>query len=101
MSSDPVAADTVGFVYYRRGLHEAALEQFRYALELNANHRNHLEPTLHYHLGLTLDALDRDDEATAAFREALAIDADFPYADDARRRVEAAGRPVAKAPRPS
>jgi hypothetical protein len=45
--------------------------------------------------------LDRDDEAVASYRKALEIDANFPYADDARRRLEAAGYPVANAPRPS
>jgi tetratricopeptide (TPR) repeat protein len=101
MSTDPNAADTVGYVYYRRGLHEAALQQFHYALELNRDRRNHLEPTLHYHLGLALDALERGDEATASFRRALQLDSNFPDAEDARRRIEAKGQTSPAAPRPS
>jgi tetratricopeptide (TPR) repeat protein len=53
---------------------------------------------LNYHIGLALAALDRNDEAADAFREALAIDPNFLRADDARRRIEAAARPVTAAP---
>jgi tetratricopeptide (TPR) repeat protein len=91
--SDPSAADTIGYVYLRKGLHEAALQQFQFAIELNGGRRSEVAPKLHYHLGLTLDALSRDDEAAAAFEKALALDANFPDADDARKRLERAGRP--------
>ena len=90
MSEDPGAADTLGYVYFQKGLHEAALEQFLSALELSREQPNNRAPTLHYHLGLTLDALNRNEEATDAYRKALGLDADFPEADDARRRLEPA-----------
>jgi tetratricopeptide (TPR) repeat protein len=92
MSTNPDAADTVGYVYLRKGLNEAAMQQFRHALELNGEQRSVLTPTLHYHLGLSLDALDRSEEAADAFEKALALDANFPGADDARRRLERAKR---------
>jgi tetratricopeptide (TPR) repeat protein len=91
--SDPAAADTIGYVYLRKGLHEAALQQFQFAIELNGGRPTEIAPKLHYHMGLTLDALSRDDEAAAAFEKALALDADFPDADDARKRLGRAGRP--------
>jgi tetratricopeptide (TPR) repeat protein len=47
---------------------------------------------LHYHLGLTLHAMDRNQEAVAAFEKALALDSDFPEAVDARRQLEEARR---------
>jgi tetratricopeptide (TPR) repeat protein len=86
-------ADTVGYVYYRKGQPEAALEQFEHAVELNRHKRNQLDPTLHYHLGLALHALDREADAQEAFRRALELDANFRDADDARRRVATAPRP--------
>ncbi len=98
MTSDVSAADTVGFVYLRKGQNEAALTQFRRAIELNKDRPSTLEPMLNYHIGLALAALDRNDEAADAFREALAIDPNFLRADDARRRIEAAARPVTAAP---
>jgi tetratricopeptide (TPR) repeat protein len=101
MSADPDAAHAVGYVYFRKGLYEAALQQFLRALELNEERSSGLEPTLRYHLGLTLDALNRNEEAVDAFEKALAIDSDFPDAADARRRLEAGRRPSAAAPSPS
>lgn len=99
--TDPNAAHTVGLVYLRKGFHEAALQQFLRALELNERRPSGIEPTLRYHLGLTLDALHRSTEAADAFEKALAIDSDFPDAADARRRLEATRRPSAAAASPS
>ena len=84
----PDAADTLGFVYLHQGLHEEALDQFRHALKLNDEQPSNVAPTLHYHLGLTLYALKRNDEAVAAFETALALDSDFPEASNARREIE-------------
>jgi tetratricopeptide (TPR) repeat protein len=93
MRSDPTTADTMGYVFLRKGLHEAALQQFLYAIELNGGQASAVAPKLHYHMGLTLDALSRSDEATEAFERALALDSNFPGAEDARKRVEQATRP--------
>ena len=100
-SSDPNAADTVGYVYYRKGLHEAALQQFRYAIDLSGKKLDRLVPTLHYHLGLTLHALGRDAEAADAFETALGIDADFRDAEDARRLLDVTRARDASRPSPS
>jgi tetratricopeptide (TPR) repeat protein len=95
-STDPRTADTLGFIYLRKGLHEAALNQFQFGLEMNGDRPGILAPMLHYHLGLTLRAMDRNAEAAAAFERALALDADFPEAVDARRLLEESRRrPVA------
>lgn len=89
LSSDQRTADTVGYVYYRKGLHEAALQQFRYAIELAGESPGEVPGTLHYHLGLTLQALGREEQAAQAFEQALAAESDFPKADDARRQLRA------------
>jgi tetratricopeptide (TPR) repeat protein len=93
LRSDPAAADTLGYVYLRKGLHEAALQQFLYGIELNDDLSGTTASSLHYHKGLTLDALSRSNEAAEAFEKALALDANFPEADDARERLGRSGRP--------
>lgn len=90
LPDNPSAADTVGYVYLRKGHLEAALQQFRYAIELANGQLGQAPPTLHYHLGLTLAALERNEEAAKAFEKALSIDPDFSGADDARQRLQAA-----------
>ncbi len=86
----PEAMDTVGYVYFRRGHHEAALGQLRRAIELAEAQRGEAPASFHYHLGLSLSALDRNAEAAAAFERALALDSGFAGAVDARRQLEAA-----------
>jgi tetratricopeptide (TPR) repeat protein len=93
---DPAVADTVGFVYYNMERYDAAVQQFRYSLEL-AEEMGGSIPTVSYHLGLALRALGRDEEALAAFEKALAGDADFAEAEDARLQIEAVKGSTAEA----
>jgi tetratricopeptide (TPR) repeat protein len=83
----PEAADTLGFVYLKRGLLEPALQQFRYAIEL-AEREQSLRAVYPYHLGLALARLGQEEAAAAAFQRALAIDADFQDAAVELRRLD-------------
>jgi len=86
-------ADTLGYVYLKKGLYDPALQQFEYALELaqrDADDAAVERPEYHYHVGLALQALGRTGEAAPAFERALALDGQFAGADDARRQLEAA-----------
>jgi tetratricopeptide (TPR) repeat protein len=95
------AADTVGYVYYQKNLYAAALQQFRYAIELSRNGTDgRVDPGYHYHMGLTLYAMGRKEQAARAMQMSLDIDANFAEADDARRILEAVG-PQPNAARPS
>ncbi|MEE8475304.1 MAG: tetratricopeptide repeat protein, partial [Myxococcota bacterium] len=90
LDDSPGAADTVGYVYYRKGLYAAALQQFRFAVELQRNgSEDASEPDIHYHLGLTLYAMGRNRQAEQALQTALGLDSEFAGADDARRLLEA------------
>ena len=45
-------------------------------------------PSLYFHMGMALQALDRREEADRALRKALAISSSFPEAENARRALE-------------
>lgn len=92
LPEQPEAIDTVGYVYFRKGHLEAALHQLRRAIALAEAQRGEAPPTFHYHVGLTLSALERNAEAAVAFERALALDSKFAGAVDARRQLEAARR---------
>ena len=94
----PAVADTVGFVYLQANRQDAALQQFRYALELARNQSGPESPIVHYHLGLSLMAGGRKQEAADAFQHALDLNPTFPGSADARRLLEEARRAPA-APR--
>jgi tetratricopeptide (TPR) repeat protein len=77
-------ADTLGFVYMRRNLAEAALVQFDAALDLSEP-ESPAWATAQYHRGLALRELGRQEEAVTAVEQALASGADFPESKDAHR----------------
>jgi tetratricopeptide (TPR) repeat protein len=93
------ASDALGYAYLRSGQKQAALRELNRALALEPAPASRLEPTLHYHLALVLQALERNGEAAQSFQTALELDANFPDAEDARRRLQeleaAAGPPAA------
>jgi len=89
----PEVADTLGYVYLKKGLNDPALQQFKYALEIAQRSTDDAipeRPEYHYHMGLALQALGRNPEAVSSFERALALDTKFGEADDARRQLEAA-----------
>lgn len=81
-------ADTLGFVYLKRGLPEAALSQLENALQL-AQPGSPEWATAEYHRGLALQALKRPAEARTAFQKALAHE--FPEAAAARAALQSLG----------
>ncbi len=101
MGGSANAADTVGYVYYRKRLYAAALQQFRYAIELSGNETGGREdPGYHYHMGLTLYAMGRNEQAARSMERSLEIDSEFTEAADARRILEAVS-PETNVARPS
>lgn len=63
---DPRVADTLGYVYLKKGMPDNALGQFQLASEKLSD-----EPTVLYHLALALADLKRDTEAVNVLRKAL------------------------------
>jgi tetratricopeptide (TPR) repeat protein len=82
MPDSPAVADTLGWVYYRRGLNEPAVVEFREAIARVKDSGRPVPADFHYHLGLALQGLDRTDEARAELERALAVD---PEHEGARR----------------
>jgi tetratricopeptide (TPR) repeat protein len=93
----PEVADTLGFVYLQKGLNDAAIDRFRFAIELAAK-GTQPSPSIQYHLGLALAAAGRSQEAVEAFEKALAAGATFPEADAARNELERARAAGSSAP---
>ncbi len=89
LANNPDSADTLGLVYLRKGLHSAALQQFRTALDL-AKDKKSENPTYYLHLGQALRGSGDERGAAQAFEKALGMGQDFPGADTARRELEAA-----------
>jgi tetratricopeptide (TPR) repeat protein len=81
---NPLVRDTLGWVYFRLDRLEDAEREILAAVELGAR-----DPVVFEHLGDTLQALGRSDEAIEAWSQALTLDPGF---DSSRNRIEDARR---------
>ena len=79
VTDDPNVMDTLGLVYYKKGLYESAISEFKGSLEQLAGNA-----TVNYHLGLALHANGDVDKARKFFEKALEISQEFKGADEAR-----------------
>jgi len=79
----------LGCLHAERGEPQAALEAFDVALDVHAEY-----PDAHLHKAEILQQLGRIDKAIEHWQTYLKFDTRGPWADNARRRLEAAGVPV-------
>jgi tetratricopeptide (TPR) repeat protein len=85
--------DTLGWVYYKKGLYGPATEQLRKAVNVDetAARRNNgtPSPTYHYHLGAALAAKGEKAAARREIESALKLSekTSFPEADEARKAL--------------
>jgi tetratricopeptide (TPR) repeat protein len=85
--------DTLGWVYYKKGLTASAVEQLQKAVAMDVAAANKAKvspsPTYRYHLGMALKAKGDNEGAKRELAVALRL-ADkvpFPYADEARQAL--------------
>ena len=64
MPDSPAAADTLGWVYYQKGVYRPAIDMLREALKLGEKNKAPDNPNIHYHLGMAY-AEDRSTRARA------------------------------------
>jgi tetratricopeptide (TPR) repeat protein len=82
LPDDPSVMDTLGWIYYKKGLYGNAVQEFSDSLEKLPENA-----TVHYHLGAAL--LKKGDKARAklSLEKALALDDNFDGAQDAQRML--------------
>lgn len=77
--------DTLGWVYYKKNLHTAAVEQLRKAVSINeaeALARNvPASAAYHYHLGLALKGTGNTDESRRELQAAIKLAEKAPFAE--------------------
>jgi tetratricopeptide (TPR) repeat protein len=79
--------DTYGWIAYRQGEYQEALEHLEPAAEALAE-----DPLVQFHLGMTYSALGREEEALAQLRRAL----ELAGPEDARPQFETARAEIAR-----
>ena len=85
--------DTLGWVYYKKNLHAAAVEQLRKAVSLNEaqSRATNSTPsaTYHYHLGMALKEKGDKEESRRELETAIRLSDKAPFADleDAKKAL--------------
>jgi tetratricopeptide (TPR) repeat protein len=79
----PESEDTLGWVYYRKGLWQHAIASFERAIS-----KAPANPVYQYHLGLAHMKEGNEEQGRAALKRALALKSDFNGADDARKALD-------------
>ena len=83
---DPRIADTLGWIYYKKGIYASAVGLLK---ESNEKFRGS-NPTVLYHLALAHQKNGEKGLAQDALKKALTIDQDFPEAKEAKKSLDEA-----------
>jgi len=81
--NDPSIMDTLGLVYYKKGLYDNAIGEFNDSIAKLPDNA-----TIRYHLGLAYYKKGENEKARAALEKALSLDGPFDGAAEARRILE-------------
>jgi tetratricopeptide (TPR) repeat protein len=82
MPENPTAADTLGWVYYQKGLYNMAIQLFQEAADKDVNH-----PAYYYHLGFAQQRAGEKSKAKASLTKALKLDPKFGLAAEAHKAL--------------
>ena len=80
LPQDPNVMDTLGWIYYKKGLYDSAIGEFTDSLEKIPEN-----PIVHNHLGLAYYKKGDKDRSRAELEKALSMDANHDGADKARK----------------
>jgi tetratricopeptide (TPR) repeat protein len=75
---DPSIMDTLGWIYYKRGLYDSAIAELTESAEKMPNH-----PGVHYHLGMAHYRKENWEAARDHLNRALLLEADFDGSEEA------------------
>ena len=82
LPDDPHVMDTLGWVYYKKGLYDSAVGEFSDSLTKLNNH-----PVVNYHLGMAYYKKGDTAKAREQLEKALNIQPDFPGSEKARQAL--------------
>jgi Tfp pilus assembly protein PilF len=78
--------DTLGWVYYKKGLAKLAVSAFERSMAKDPSN-----PSYHYHLGLAYVQAGDKVKGKASLQKSLSFNRDFPGADQARKALAGIG----------
>ena len=87
LPNDARVNDTLGWIYYRKGMPGSAIRYLKASVEADAT-----DPATFYHLGMAYDRWSEREKSRQALQHALDFNVPFDGIDEARETLKAIGR---------
>lgn len=85
MPNSPTAADTLGWVYYQKGVYRPAIDMLQEALKLGAKNKAPDDPDIHYHLGMAYAKTYQPALASQQLERVLKINPNYSAAAEIKK----------------
>jgi tetratricopeptide (TPR) repeat protein len=83
----PGAADTLGWIYYRKGVYPLAINFLQEALKLQEKNKIPDNPDIHYHLGWAYEKAEKPALARQHFEQVLKLYPNYPAAAEIKKEL--------------
>lgn len=87
LPESPNAADTLGWVYYQKGVYRPAIDMLKEALKLGEKKKAPDDPNIHYHLGMAYAKTDQPALARAQLERVLTLNPNYPAAAEIKKQL--------------
>jgi tetratricopeptide (TPR) repeat protein len=87
LPNSPAVADTLGWIYYRKGVYPMAVNYLQHALDLEQKNKMPDNPDVHYHLGWAYEKTQQPGLARQEFEAVLKAAPNYPAAEEIKKEL--------------
>jgi tetratricopeptide (TPR) repeat protein len=87
LPDSPEAADTLGWIYYQKGVYRSAIDMFQEALRLSEKEQSPDNADIHYHLGLAYAKASQSTLARQQLERVLKINPNYSDAGEIKKEL--------------
>jgi tetratricopeptide (TPR) repeat protein len=87
LPNSSAVADTLGWIYYRKGVYPLAINYLQEALKLQEASKMSENPDIHYHLGWAYEKTNQPALARQHFEQVLKINPNYPAASEIKKEM--------------
>jgi tetratricopeptide (TPR) repeat protein len=87
LPNSPAIADTLGWIYYRKGVYPMAVSYLKNALDLEQKYNAPDNPDVHYHLGWAYEKTQQPALARQQFEQVLKINPNYPATEEIKNEL--------------